>query len=192
MVALQGCVRASHALCPHPTPPHAPPLRPLTSVRRADNRTWTRVDNASTHALHFTLADVGCWLQCECTPCSGSVEGAPVVATCGPVVAAEPAASSVRLRGQTLHTGELFVDWDYVGGREGATTIQWQRSVDGKSFRNLGPPQAHRNLPLSVDDVNCYIQAVVTPVRADGAVGLPVSVRSACITMDPDILQGTF
>lgn len=98
----------------------------------------------------------------------------------GPVVAHAPVAEKVKIfQGEN---GRLQVKYNYYGGEEGQTEVEWV-IVSGKNLRSIGKTKQKTIVPLpNMFDRN--ISAVVTPKRSDGVVGNPVLAESP-VTVKP-------
>lgn len=122
---------------------------------------------------------------------AGHVKGIIVVfdedsfALVGQIEAAQPTASDVEVVCDKS-SAFLTVRYQYYGGVEGRSIIQWNRNDGGKTETVAA---FGRSYHVSLSDRGCTYRAIVTPVSLDGKRGTPTSsdpyfIDDSCVTFD--------
>lgn len=113
------------------------------------------------------------------------VFGSDFFAIVGQIEAAQPTATNVEV---TCDKSSAFITakYDYYGGVEGRSIIQWNKSDGGKAETVVAFGRSHH---LSLADRGCIYRAIVTPVSLDGLRGTPTTsepffVEDDCVTFD--------
>lgn len=127
---------------------------------------------ARTQQYPISLDDIGSRLVFEWTPVRrDGVSGVPQSAVSDIVRANDPVASNVSLENVD---GAYMLHYDYSGGREGRTAIEWQRVFEDNSAVAISGATG-TTYQTQATDVGLRLRAVVTPGRADGVRGKPVA-----------------
>ena len=97
----------------------------------------------------------------------------------GQITAADPSADNVIIQFER-NTSVLSVSYDYYGGIEGRTIIQWNRKPNTQDGRDQ-PVAFGKVYHINLDEASAYFRAIVTPVSIDGKKGKPVSSETLLI-----------
>ena len=122
---------------------------------------------------------------------AGHVKGIIVIfnedffALVGQIEAAQPTAADVSITCDK-NSAFLTVQYQYYGGVEGRSIVQWNRNDGGKTETVAA---FGRSFHLSLADRGCTYRAIVTPVSLEGKRGTPTSsepflVEDDCVTFD--------
>ncbi len=144
---------------------------------------WEPIDGA-TEPVHIpTLADVGRHLLFEFTPVSSDGEvGVPRTAVTPVIRPAHPVLLEPVVGGECVEAAVLTAGGMYVGGHEGASSIQWFVEA-GKSkagtpkFARIPNATGRTFTPAKVH-IGRFVSVKYTPVRDDGTRGDMVSAVS--------------
>jgi hypothetical protein len=103
----------------------------------------------------------------------------------GQITAAAPTALSVQVSCDR-NAGFLNAAYEYLGGIEGRSIVQWNRTVAGSKETVIG---FTRSQHITVADRGAVYRAIVTPVALDGRRGVPGSsdpflVEDDCVTAE--------
>ena len=141
--------------------------------KNASGKAYDEFDDCST--VVPSRADVGGQLQVSVTPCDAHGRlGRAIVLLSPTVTAGSPAAEEVMLAGLCEEGKTLTVKYTYVGGKEGTPSVRWHTPTGSRVSGDV-------TYKLKKSDVGCIVTCTLTPVRADGAQGAPVTVLSPVI-----------
>ena len=143
---------------------------------------WAVVDSRGIHPMGNSKAF---------TAEPGHVKGIIVVfdedsfALVGQIEAAQPTASDVEVVCDKS-SAFLSVRYQYYGGVEGRSIIQWNRNDGGKTETVAAFGKSYH---VALSDRGCTYRAIVTPVSLDGKRGTPTSsepflIEDDCVTFD--------
>lgn len=112
------------------------------------------------------------------------VFGDSFFALAGIVEAASPSVSNVKVLCDKS-SSFLSVSYDYTGGIEGRSIIQWNQN-DGRGENVIA---FGKSFHIGISDRGCTFRAIVTPVSLDGIKGHPIPsepflIDDSCITME--------
>lgn len=150
--------------------------------RREDDDQYFPIYGETSARYTPVLQDVGKLLAVEFTPVSkDGIEGQPVRNILErPIDPAPPQITSVSIRGDLEEQHVLVLEYTYFGGHSGSHNIQWYRRDSAKRSTKIGRPNTAM-LTTTVQEVGCYIDAVIAPVRADGVQGKPVTASTESV-----------
>eukprot|EP00762_Andalucia_godoyi_P002663 ANDGO_03292.mRNA.1 Kinesin-like protein KIP3 len=119
-------------------------------------------------AVHVKSAYLGLRLACKIVPMRvDGTRGTPQLVVSDAVKDSPPKIHGLRF---IFVDGKLVMQGEYVGGKEGASRIQWQRSLLLRNFKPIDGATRREFYP-SVDDFESYLRIAVLPVRSDNVQG---------------------
>ncbi|KAJ1485691.1 hypothetical protein T484DRAFT_1892069 [Baffinella frigidus] len=74
----------------------------------------------------------------------------------------------IEMNPRQEYTDPIRIHYQYSGGKEGATTIEWFKEIDGKEGIGLADPMTYQ---ATLADVNKRVRILISPVRSDGVTG---------------------
>ncbi|KAL2930498.1 hypothetical protein RDABS01_035908 [Bienertia sinuspersici] len=138
------------------------------------------IDGVITASYKLLVADVGCFISVSCEPIRSDWARGPVVLSeqYGPVLPGHPSCEGLRFLGSLMEGERLTFIASYSGGVKGNCCSEWFRIQCTGHKEKL---YADDFLDIALDDVGCHIELIFTPVRNDGARGIPQSLVSDII-----------
>lgn len=138
------------------------------------------IDGASTSSYTLSVDDIGCYVSVSCEPVRSDWARGPIVVSeqFGPIEPGPPTCQAIYFSGLMTEGQQLTFTASYRGGVRGNCFHEWFRVKHNGDKEKLCADEA---LDLALEDVGCRIKVVFTPVRKDGATGLPRSVISDVI-----------
>jgi hypothetical protein len=108
-------------------------------------------------------------------------------AVAGRVVQAPPSVKDLRVSFDHA-VGHLIVDYEFVSGEEGRSTIEWIKLEPNRPQTIVALGKCHA---VTASDRDCIYRVIVTPVTVDGRKGSPVSyepveIRDSYIRLEDD------
>ena len=133
---------------------------------------FTLLQGHDTHTYTATANDVGRMLMCEWLPRNASGKQGPAVkaTTDREVREAPPQIEAVAIQGTGEEGHEVRVCYDYTGGVEGDSRVQWYREADWAGMAPIEGACAATYTPQR-HDIGHRLYVEVTPVRRDGTSG---------------------
>ena len=159
-----------------------------------DKVSWFRDDEAVPEArgslsYDLGLEDVGKHIGFKYTPVNHeALEGRTVYHTDDRMVMPQdPKVTGIRLENCYIGRPVKCV-YEYIGGVEGRTEVEWFKSEDGVNFVSVrsmavrSPAnEGYATYRSCADDLHCVLQCQVTPVRHDGRKGTMTSTMALCV-----------
>ncbi|KAJ8449889.1 hypothetical protein Cgig2_029251 [Carnegiea gigantea] len=152
------------------------------------------IDGVSTSSYTLSVDDIGCYVSVSCEPVRSDWARGPIVVSeqFGPIEPGKwqifdtpsvlrespPTCQAIYFLGLMTEGQQLTFSASYSGGVRGNCFHEWFRVKHNGDKEKLCADDA---LDLALEDVGCRIEVVFTPVRKDGATGLPRSVISDVI-----------
>lgn len=134
----------------------------------------TKIGQTNSSYLTLGLMDVGCSIEVSMTPVrSDGARGQPVhVKTNGIVCAAKPYIAVLDIVGQNAPGEKLTLRSDYIGGKEGPSTIEWEiEDPETMIFDEVAHNTNHYT--VGAEDAGKMLKVTYHPVREDGVEGQP-------------------
>ncbi|XP_062189872.1 187-kDa microtubule-associated protein AIR9-like [Phragmites australis] len=138
------------------------------------------IEGASNSSYTLKCDDIGLYISVLCEPVRNDGVHGSLVSTevIGPIIPGPPACQSLELVGSMVEGGRLTFHAEYTGGVKGSCIQEWFRlHGDGRKEKLT----ADECLDLNLDDVNCRVEFMYTPIREDGLQGSPRSAISDTI-----------
>jgi hypothetical protein len=114
--------------------------------------------------------DIGHQLRCAYTPVrDDGVEGTTVeVSTSGPIPACEPTIKNLQLLGGPFIQNDIEVAYDYLGGKENGTVIEWSVKRPGALvFEKLDSLKGKRSYKPCADDLGATFRVTVNQLQSN-------------------------
>eukprot|EP01119_Soliformovum_irregulare_P013308 TRINITY_DN3526_c0_g1_i1.p1 TRINITY_DN3526_c0_g1~~TRINITY_DN3526_c0_g1_i1.p1 ORF type:complete len:1045 (-),score=343.24 TRINITY_DN3526_c0_g1_i1:27-3161(-) len=123
-----------------------------------------------------TKDDIGCVLRCVWL---GEVDGQEisVSAITDIIQPGAPQILNLKMEGGPYYTRLFKLNSEYFGGEEGASKIQWSKTLPDGSFYTIPDAQKMAYQPTQ-EDISCRLEVKYIPIRSDGIQGPPVFVVS--------------
>lgn len=141
----------------------------------------SEVEVAKTKEYTIATQDIGCTIKLRIIPVQlGNIDikGEEIHTVSAPVQAAPPVATAYSLTGKP-EEGQMFkFNKTYYGGMEGKSTLVWKR-VKGAIETVIAT--SLETYDITLEDVDCTVKAVYTPIRNDGVEGTTVETISTAI-----------
>eukprot|EP01059_Diplonema_ambulator_P021201 TRINITY_DN3523_c3_g1_i1.p1 TRINITY_DN3523_c3_g1~~TRINITY_DN3523_c3_g1_i1.p1 ORF type:complete len:695 (+),score=244.87 TRINITY_DN3523_c3_g1_i1:49-2085(+) len=142
--------------------------------------TWVRVlPNGSEEELtcnnwqyQCTNEDVGCRIKAIYVPVrDDGTEGEPKSCESNVVTAARPTIDSPQFVGELRGGNEIAIEYEFIGGQEGASRYQWFRhDIEGDTFIPIKGETSHSYFTTD-EDVGHMLMVEVTPINTAGVEG---------------------
>mmetsp|Transcript_7407 Transcript_7407/g.10933 ORF Transcript_7407/g.10933 Transcript_7407/m.10933 type:complete len:936 (+) Transcript_7407:50-2857(+) len=135
---------------------------------------WTGPNNKIITGPRYPLelADVGAVISVEYTPVrSDGLNGEVVVQKTRPIEAAPPSVNDISIEGELVEGEVLSLNYEYYGGEEGDSIIQWHRysNKEGQYLPIEGATK--QEYKATLEDVHKTLAVVFIPVSASGIQG---------------------
>jgi hypothetical protein len=140
---------------------------------------WVRVDSQDVETLvgeeqvyNTTKEDVTYRLKCYFTPIRPEFDiiGEELSCITDETVLGYPTINNCSITGELIEAKELIAYFEYCGGREGKSIVNWYRVTDTEQIQIASNIT---NYILTLEDVGHYIKIECIPVRDDGIQGEP-------------------